>query len=65
MVANDLRRAVEHAPMLALVMVNGSDNQDEELKNKLARQTMKMTALLKHLLREVERDLESATRRQL
>lgn len=64
-VLTELQRAVDHAPVLALVAASTTEEEGEQLDSRLARQTNNMTALLKHLLSDVERDLECARSRRL
>lgn len=64
-VLSELQRAVDDAPMLALVAASTNEKEGEKVRSTLARQTAKMTALLKHLLGDVEKDLECARSRRL
>lgn len=62
-VESDLRRAVEHVPILAFSVLSKNESRGyEERKSKPARQTMNMNVLLTHLMNDVERDLEIVSR---
>lgn len=61
-VAADLRKAIRHAPMLVFVVPNKKEKGGQQSKDVVAKYALDMSALLKRLLLDVERDLQIAER---